>query len=135
MKHFSDYLERAIRHGTSPADDGEAISHADGLPSPPTTDWSPYYVNYNLLKSHISSYMRRRVKLAELLRDGNQVYLTEEDLRLVLASADDLDSTAVPADSTSDDDVVRMVMQDELGHGRRGGGGAVAEKVLGGGMP
>lgn len=136
MKNFSDYLERAIRHGTQPtvatADDGGAISH-DGLPSPPATDWSPYYVNYNLLKSHISSYMRRRVKLAELLRDRNQVYLTEEDLRLVLATADDLDSTAVPADSASDDDVVRMVMMDELGHGRRGGSGAAAvtaEKVL-----
>ena len=63
------------------------------------------------------------------------MYLTEEDLRLVLATSDDLDSTAVPADSASDDDVVRMVMTDELGHGRRGGGGAVAavaaEKVLG----
>lgn len=137
MKNFSDYLERAIRHGTlPPADDGGAISHANGLPSPPATDWSPYYVNYNLLKLYISSYMRRRVKLAELLRNGNQVYLTEEDLRLVLATADDLDSTAVPADSASDDDVVRMVMMDELGHGRRGGSGAAAaaaaaEKVLG----
>ena len=132
MKNFSDYLERAIRHGTLPPadDDGEAISHgADGLPSPLATDWSPYYVNYNLLKSHISSYMRRRLKLAELLRDSNQVYLTEEDLRLVLATADDLDSTAVPTDSASDDDVVRMVMMDELGHGRRGV--SAAEKVLG----
>ena len=72
MKNFSDYLERAIRYGTSLAGDDEAISHADGLPFPPApaTDWSPYYVNYNMLKSHISSYMRRRVKLAELLRDG-----------------------------------------------------------------
>ena len=139
MKNFSDYLERAIRRQETPppGDDGGANSHADGLPSPlaPATDWSPYYVNYNLLKSHISSYMRRRVKLAELLRDGNQVYLTEEDLRLVLASADDLENTAVPADSASDDDVVRMVMQDELGHGRRGGGSSAAavaaEKVLG----
>ena len=64
MKNFSDYLERAIRHGTlPPADDGGAISHANGLPSPPATDWSPYYVNYNLLKLYISSYLPRLISL------------------------------------------------------------------------
>ena len=140
MKHFSDYLERAIRHGTLPTAPAAAAAadrcgaNADGLASPPPTDWSPYYVNYNWLKSHISSYMRRRLKLAELLRDGNQVYLTEEDLRLVLATADDVDSAALPADSNSDDDVVRMVMREQSGRGRRGGRGgaaAAADKVIG----
>ena len=120
MKHFSDYLQRAIR------------SSADAPPSPPMTDWSAYYVDYRLLKSHVSSYMRRRMKLAELLRDGDQVYLTEEDLRLVLAMADDVEDN--PTDIRSDDDIVRMVMEDHIGDGQQGSGdtcACTAENVLG----
>jgi len=136
MKHSSDYYQRAIRHshGTltpaPPRLDGG--TDTDASPSAAVVDWSAYYVNYSLLKSHISSYMRRRMKLAELLQDGDQVYLAEEDLRLVLAMADGVDDTPATAhtSSTSDDDIVRMVMEDELEHGRQGSV-AAAEKALG----
>jgi len=130
MKHFSDYLQRAIRlsHGTD-------SSNADAPPSPPMTDWSAYYVDYRLLKSHVSSYMRRRMKLAELLRDGDQVYLTEEDLRLVLAMADDVEDTPTTTDiRRRDDDIVRMVMEDHIGDGQQGSGTTctcTAENMLG----
>ena len=131
MKHFSDYLQRAIRRSYEYGTDSTGSS-ADGPPSSPMADWSAYYVDYRLLKSHISSYMRRRMKLAELLRDGDQVYLTEEDLRLVLADVEDNPTTAR---TNSDDYIVRMVMDHmDMDDGQQGSGATctcTAESVLG----
>ena len=71
-------------------------------------DWSSHYVEYAFLKSRISSYTKRRMKLAEIVQDGDRVYLTEEDVRLVMA----MGSTEHDADV---DASVLLMMMDSKG--------------------
>lgn len=108
MKHFAEYLQRAIRTSQNSSTTGTSSSTrttfssispppsssgVDVVPDnyiDPTTgtadvDWSPHYVDYVMLKSCITLYAKRRMKLAEIVQDGDNVYLSEEDLRVVLA--------------------------------------------------
>mmetsp|Transcript_15461 Transcript_15461/g.34523 ORF Transcript_15461/g.34523 Transcript_15461/m.34523 type:complete len:909 (+) Transcript_15461:277-3003(+) len=121
MKHFADYLQRAIRQNTSsvtPSSPPQSSSTSCRMDNAPNADiatsaaadvdWSSYYVDYPMLKSRLSSYTKRRLKLSEVVQDGDRVYLTEEDLRLVVA----MGSTEHDADVDAN---VLLMMMDSKG--------------------
>ena len=93
MKNFAEYLQRAIRtgeqssatHSSSSRVDVVQTAEIDPTVSTVDLDWSSHYVDYAMLKTRIASYAKRRMKLAEIVQGGDKVYLTEEDLTLVLS--------------------------------------------------
>lgn len=47
-------------------------------------DWTEHYIRYSLLKQTLKKYYKRRRSLKNLLC-GKRAYVTQEDLKLVLA--------------------------------------------------